>query len=64
MRTFNFDKLEAKSFVNSKRGLRAEFRKEFGIIFVKVTDVNTEIVVSDEMASDNDVKFLLAKNGL
>ena len=64
MRTFNFEKLERKSFVNNKRGLRAEFRMEFGIIFVKVTDIVTLIVVSDEIASDSDIKFLLAKNGL
>lgn len=64
MRTFNFKKLERKSFVNNKHGLRAEFRMEFGIIFVKVTDIVTLIIVSDEMASDDDIKFLLAKNGL
>lgn len=64
MRTFNFDKLAKKSFVNSKRGLRAEFRQVFGIIFVKVTDIITGVVVSDEFASDSDIRFLLERNGL
>lgn len=64
MRTFSFEKLERKSFVNNKRGLRAEFRMEFGIIFVKVTDIVTCIVLSDEIASDSDIRFLLERNGL
>ena len=64
MRAFNFDKLVKKSFVNSKRDLRAEFRQSSGIIFVKVTDINTGIVLSDKYAEDSDIRFLLDRNGL
>ena len=59
-----FDNLTKKSFTNDKRGLRVEFVFNHGIVFRILSHIATNIVVGLSVANDNDIKFLLAKNGL
>ena len=64
MKKYNFDKLEIKSFVNKKLGVRAEFHQVFGIMFLRVTDLNTGIEIRDEFASNREIGYLLEQNGI
>lgn len=59
-----FDNLAKKSFTNDKRGLCVEFVFNHGIVFRILSHIATNIVVGLSVANDNDIKFLLAKNGL
>ena len=59
-----FDNLAKKSFTNDKRGLRVEFVFNNGIVFRILSHIATNIVVGLSVANENDIKFLLAKNGL
>ena len=64
MKVYNFNKLEFKSFVSKKLGVRAEFHQVSGIIFLRVTDINTGIEIKDELASNRDIDYLLEQNGI
>lgn len=64
MKKYNFDKLECKSFVSKKLGVRAEFHQVFGIMFLRVTDLNTGIEIRDEFASPREIDYLLKQNGI
>ena len=64
LRKSTFENLAKKSFTNDKRGLRVEFVFNHGIVFRILSHIATNIVVSLSIANENDIKFLLAKNGL
>ena len=64
MKKYNFDKLEIKSFVSKKLGVRAEFHQVFGIMFLRITDLNTGVEIRDEFASPSEIGFLLERNGI
>ena len=64
MKVYNFNKLEFKSFVSKKLGVRAEFHQVLGIMFLRVTDINTGIEIKDEQANERDIDYLLKQNGI
>ena len=64
LRKSTFENLAKKSFTNNKRGLRVEFVFNHGIVFRILSHIATNIVVGLSVANENDIKFLLAKNGL
>lgn len=64
MKKYDFDKLEYKSFVSKKLGVRAEFHQVFGIMFLRFTDLNTGVEIRDEFASPSEIDYLLKQNGI
>ena len=64
MKVYNFNKLKFKSFIIKKLGVRAEFHQVSGIIFLRVTDIDTGIELRDEFASAREIDYLLEQNGI